>query len=85
MVARRSVAPFLPVVLGLPEAEAAAAVGVSVGKFRELVQARRMPRPRMIDSRRIYDVDELRQAFKDLPHDGAEEPADSDPWSGVAV
>ena len=58
-----------PLVFGLREPEAAAAVGVSPSKFRELVSAGRMPRPRVIDGCRIWDVDDLREAFKDLRYD----------------
>lgn len=66
----------LPIVFGLGEQEAAASVGLGVTKFREMVTARRMPRPRKIDNRMIYDVDELREAFKSLPHDGEATEAD---------
>jgi len=37
--------PFLPVVFGLGEVEAAAAIGVSASKFRTLVKDGRMPSP----------------------------------------
>jgi hypothetical protein len=40
-----------------------------------------MPDPRKIDGRLVYDVDELRAAFKAMPHDG-DEPARST-WSDV--
>ncbi len=64
---RRAVA--VPIVFGLREPEAAASVGVSPSKFRELVAAGRMPPPRAIDGCRIWDVDDLRDAFKDLRYD----------------
>lgn len=70
---RRDVLLRLPVVFGLSEVEAAAAVGLGVSKFRLLVQDGDMPRPRKVGSRRIYDVDELRAAFKALPHEAEEE------------
>ena len=66
MTRRAAVAPL---VFGLREPEAAAAVGVSPSKFRELVQTGRMPRPRMLDGCRVWDVDDLREAFKDLRYD----------------
>jgi predicted DNA-binding transcriptional regulator AlpA len=75
------VLPLLPVVFGLGEIEAAAAVGVSASKFRELVRDARMPRPRRIDGRSVWDVDELRAAFKALPHEGESEKADT--WAEV--
>lgn len=65
-------------VLGLGQADAAAAIGISATKFRELVDAGRMPKPRRLDSRLLWDADELRDAFKALPHDG-DKPA-VNPW-----
>ncbi len=70
MTRRFDILPTLPVVFGLAEDEAAAAVGVSATKFRELVDDGRMPKPRQIDGRFSYDVDEVRAAFKALPHKG---------------
>jgi hypothetical protein len=78
---RSDIMPFLPVVFGLAEAEAAAAIGISAAKFRTLVKDKRMPSPRRLDSRNIWDVDELREAFKALPHDGEKEISDS--WADV--
>ena len=69
---RRAVA--VPIVFGIREPEAAAAIGVSPSKFRELVSAGRMPRPRLIDGCRIWDVDDLREAFKDLRYDAPPAP-----------
>ena len=80
--ARADIMPFLPVVFGLGEVEAAAAIGVSASKFRTLVKDKRMPSPRCLDGRNIWDVDELRAAFKALPHEGESEMADS--WADVA-
>ena len=76
----RDILPNLPVVFGLPEPEAAASVGISVSKFRELVGDGRMPRPRRIDGRIVFDVDELRAAFKALPHEAG---AESDTWADL--
>jgi hypothetical protein len=46
LTTRRSVMPFLPIVFGLGELEAATAIGISASKFRTLVSERRMPSPR---------------------------------------
>ena len=81
VTARADIMPYLPVVFGLAEVEAAAAIGVSASKFRALVQDGRMPPARRIDGRLIWDVDELRAAFKALPHEKESEPADS--WADV--
>jgi len=72
---------ILPVVFGLGEVEAAAAIGISATKFRALVEEKRMPSPRRLDGRKIWDVDELRAAFKALPHLYEDEKADS--WADV--
>lgn len=73
--------PLLPIVFGLGELEAAAAIGISASKFRVLVSEKRMPSPRRLDGRKIWDVDELRAAFKALPHD--KETAESDSWADL--
>lgn len=71
----------LPVVFGLGELEAAGPIGISASKFRSMVKDGRMPSPRRIDGRVVWDVDELRAAFKTLPHEGESEMADS--WADV--
>lgn len=77
---RSAVIANLPVAFGLGRVESAAAVGISATTFDTLVMAGRMPRPRMIGSRRVWDVDELRAAFKCLPKDGE---AEDETWSDV--
>jgi excisionase family DNA binding protein len=52
---------------GLNRMEAAAYIGISASKFSELVADGRMPHPKCIDGRRIWDVRELDQHFDDLP------------------
>jgi predicted DNA-binding transcriptional regulator AlpA len=52
---------------GLSRNEAAMYIGISAGKFDELVADGRMPAPRRIDSRRVWDVRELDLAFDALP------------------
>jgi hypothetical protein len=49
--------------------------------LRALVKDGRMPSPRRIDGRTIWDVDELRAAFKALPHEG--ERVRTDSWADV--
>jgi hypothetical protein len=78
---RQSVLPNLPVVFGLPEAEAAVAVGVSPTKFRELVTNGAMPAARVVGGKLVYDVDELRLAFKSHPHQGGD--GEVDTWADV--
>jgi predicted DNA-binding transcriptional regulator AlpA len=52
---------------GLSRTEAALYLGISPSKFDELVADGRMPRPRLIDSRKVWDVYELDMAFDGLP------------------
>ena len=50
-------------------------LGISPSKFDELVNDGRMPRPRIIDSRKVWDVYELDMAFDELPReDGPQSP-----------
>lgn len=77
---RRDTLPRLPVVFGLAEYEAAAAVGLGTTKFREMVDDGRMPKPRLMGGRMVYDVDELRAAFKSFPHQD-EERVEADTWA----
>lgn len=55
---------------GLSRDEAARYVGVGTTKFDELVAARRMPKPKRIDGRTVWDRIALDAAFTDLPEDG---------------
>lgn len=74
MTKRADIAARLPEILGLSRFEAAAYVGVSATTFDELVAEGLMPQPRHLRSRAIWDVDELRAAFKAIPHVAEEEP-----------
>ena len=55
---------------GLSRDEAAMYIGISPAKFDQLVIDGRMPGPRRIDGRKVWDVRELDLCFDDLPHDG---------------
>ena len=48
---------------GLSRTEAAIYLGISPTKFDALVKDGRMPRPRIIDARKLWDVYELDMAF----------------------
>jgi hypothetical protein len=50
-------------------------VGVSAGKFDELVDDGRMPGARRIDGRKVWDVRELDLSFDRLPHDDSPLPS----------
>jgi predicted DNA-binding transcriptional regulator AlpA len=55
---------------GLSREEAAAYIGVGTSKFDALVADGRMPQPKIIDARRIWDVRQLDAAFDALPSVG---------------
>ena len=64
--------------VGLNREEAGHFIGVSPSKFDELVRDGRMPRPRRIDNRVVWDVRQLLRAFSNLP--GGEED-EQNPWN----
>lgn len=54
---------------GINRQQAAAAIGVGVTTFDVMVLDGRMPQPRLPSRERyVWDVEELRQAFRQLPH-----------------
>ena len=70
MVGKAYLSTRLSVRRGLSEIEAATYISVSPSFFRRLVGDGRMPRPRLAGSRRIWDIDEIDAAFRDLPREG---------------
>lgn len=78
---RADIVARLPIVFGLDRLQAAAAVGVSANAFDQMIGKGLMPKPRMINSRKVWDVDELRAAFKCLPKDG--EAQEDESWADV--
>lgn len=52
---------------GLSRIEAAIYIGVGITKFDELVAEGKMPRPRLIDGRKVWDIRALDLAFDELP------------------
>jgi hypothetical protein len=54
---------------GMSRDEAARWIGVGVTKFDEMVADRRMPKPKRVDGRVIWDRLQLEAAFTDLPDD----------------
>jgi hypothetical protein len=65
---------------GLDQVEAAVYLSLSQSKFRQVVMQGTMPRPRLAGRRRIWGVDELDQAFRELPRVGGDKRASS--WAG---
>ena len=75
--ARRNVLPSSLPPLGLARVEAAALIGVSPSLFDQMVDDGRMPRPKRINTRTVWDREDLEKAFKALPDDGGVNPWDS--------
>ncbi|TBW38800.1 hypothetical protein EYW49_08920 [Siculibacillus lacustris] len=57
--------------LGLSRDQAARYVGVGATKFDEMVFDGRMPKPKRVDSRVIWNRLALEAAFHDLPDEGS--------------
>jgi hypothetical protein len=72
MPSKALIASRLPVRRGLDENEAAIYLSFSPSFFRKLVAERKMPRPRLAEGRRVWDVEELELAFKALPREGGD-------------
>ena len=62
---------------GIGRVGAASYIGISPSKFDELVADGRMPPPKRIDGRKIWDVKALDKAFEALPEDGEQS---ANPW-----
>jgi predicted DNA-binding transcriptional regulator AlpA len=61
---------------GLSREEAARYFGVGATKFDELVKDGRMPRPKRIDGRVVWDRLRIEAAFSDLPDYKQDNPLD---------
>lgn len=67
---------------GLSRVEAARYVGISPTLFDRMIAERRMPGPKRLGGRTVWDRHQLDAAFAALPDDGADR---DDPWSQLAV
>jgi predicted DNA-binding transcriptional regulator AlpA len=61
---------------GLQRQSAAGYIGISATKFDQLVSDGRMPKPRCIDNRKVWDRFDVDAAFAELPSDGHQNPWD---------
>ena len=59
---------FSPPRRGLNARESAIYIGVGLSKFDEWVELKKMPEPRQIDSRMVWDKHELDEYFNQIPH-----------------
>ena len=69
---------FMPEPRGLKREYAARYVGVGPTKFDEMVKDGRMPAPKRVDGRTIWDRFGLDLAFDDLPTETEANPWDED-------
>ena len=58
---------------GLSRDQSAAYVGVGVTKFNEMVEDGRMPKPKQVDGRVIWDRHQLDQSFEALDADDTDD------------
>jgi excisionase family DNA binding protein len=56
---------------GLSREEASMYIGVSPGKFDQMLADGRMPFPRRIDGRKVWDIRDLDLAFEALPREAS--------------
>jgi len=61
---------------GMCREVAAAYIDVSPSKFDQMVADGRMPKPKTIDARRVWDRLKVDKAFTALPGDGEDDGAD---------
>lgn len=73
MRSKASAAATLPIRRGLPLAEAAIYIGVGSTKFLALVADGRMPKPKLLDGQKLWDVAALDAAFRDLPSEAVKD------------
>lgn len=66
---------------GLSRVQAARYIGVSPGLFDRMVREGKMPAPRLISSRTVWDRREVDEAFDALPGGVA----DLNPWDGASA
>jgi hypothetical protein len=77
---RHKVLPASLPPLGLCRVQAAEFIGVSPNFFDVMVRDGRMPRPKRVNTRVIWDRRKLEAAFEELPTDEEEEANNVNPW-----
>jgi hypothetical protein len=70
---------------GLSREHAAVYIGVSPAKFDQLVDDGRMPKPKVVDGRRIFDRHQLDIAFDALPDTDGNAYHPDDVWGRAAL
>lgn len=77
-VGRLSLAP-----IGLSREAAAEFIGIGTTLFDRMVNDGRMPLPRALDGRTVWDREEVEAAFRALPYHGAKIAKENSDWSKV--
>lgn len=70
--------------IGLSREEAAAFIGVGASKFDQMVDDGRMPKPKVVDGRRVWSRLSVAKAFAALPDEAGEVESD-DVWARAQV
>ena len=68
---------------GLTRTMAAAYTGVSPTLFDEMVKDDRMPKPKRINSRTVWDIRAIDRAFDALPDEEGRQVNSANPWDQV--
>jgi predicted DNA-binding transcriptional regulator AlpA len=68
--------------LGLSRKEAARHIGIKTTLFDEMVADGRMPPPKCINTRRVWNRIAVEQAFAELPDD-SQPSNDDNPWDNI--
>ncbi len=70
----------MTIVIAVNETDAASALGIGKTAFRELVSEGHLPKPRRVPDRRriIWDIDELKTAFRCWQRDDEDNADDDD-------
>ncbi|HEY6630519.1 MAG TPA: hypothetical protein VIZ90_03615 [Rhizobiaceae bacterium] len=82
MKRRQAILPESLPPVGISREQAAAFVGISASLFDRLVHEGKMPPARALYSRLVWDVAEVTDAFRQIPH--RSEPVDASPGDGAS-
>ena len=69
--------------IGLSRAEAAEYIGVGLSLFDQMVADGRMPKPKLINSRKVWQRQRVDEAFAELPEEGQDKKS-ANPWRDCA-
>jgi hypothetical protein len=79
--ARASALPAAVLPIGISREQVAELIGVSPSKFDQMVADGRMPKPKRIDGRRVWDSRKVIIAFEALDGDGEA----AEPWGRMSL